>query len=538
MALLKVCSGQGVQALCPGVGAMLPTGHGRQDATEFATDDAEYVPTSQGTQKSAPGSAHDPSGQHTVAARALRRGALPLPPPLAQAAQPLALKAGLMVSAPQGTQAMAPVTPSTVHAVPRGQGKQPGAAPLTKPALQQVAHPGAEKSPPPQGVQAVGYAAPTRGCAVFAGHGEQSGSPEPEEKVPAGQASHAVAPAARATEPAGHGRHDDCPNAAAYVPTPQGRHMLGAAVKVPNGHWLPSTQLMKPLAAVALKYPAAQPEQEGDPADAHCPAAQGVHTVAPAALTKPGGHCAQESAPSAGCAEPAAQGLHAPAAQNVPAGHSAHDAAASAYAPAGQLALAGRQEAPSSALSRAAAQGRHKLASVAPTATLYVPAAHREHSERDVAPAVELKRPAGHAVHDVLPGAAKLPRGQHTAAPALENVPGGHTPHWAEEDRASAALLRPGAQSRHAERSELRGAGLYVPMGQAVIAGAPRGQKKPGAQGEHNVAFEAAKKPGAQHWLAPAPLKVPALQGVQKNEFAAPGPAELNVFSGQSAQAP
>ena len=222
---------------------------------------------------------------------------------------------------------------------------------------------------------------------------------------------------------------------------------------------------------------------------------------------KAGGQGAQESAPFAGCAEPAAQGLHAPASQNVPGGHSAQDwVAATAYAPAGQEVLAGRQEAPSSALRRAAAQGRQRLASAAPTATLYVPGAHRAQSARDVAPAVELKRPAGQAWHTVSPGAEKEPRGQHVAEPEPEEVPRGHAPHWAEEDRAKKAPARPAGHGKHAEGSALRGAGLYEPRGQGCIAAAPLGQKKPGAQGVQDVALGAAQKPGAQHRLAPMPL--------------------------------
>ena len=166
-----------------------------------------------------------------------------------------------------------------------------------------------------------------------------------------------------------------------------------------------------------------------------------------------------------------------PACQYVPGAQIAHDCVAvTVYKPAEQFEFAGRQLAPSMSLSRPAAHGRHRLASAAPTATEYLPGAQIVQSEIDVAPAVELKRPGGHELHDVAPGAAKDPRGQHVAAPELDDVPNEHAEHCAEEDRAVAALLRPDAQSRHAEGSTLRGAGLYVPSGQACIAAAPFGQ--------------------------------------------------------------
>ena len=147
--LLYVCSGQGEQALCPVTADMLPMGHCRQDATESATGELEYVPTPHCTQAEEPGSAQDPSGQHTVVAGALR-----VPPP-PQGVQVVALKAALKVSAPQGSQVMAPVTGLRAQAVPRGQGTQPGAAPPKKPGAQHEAHPGAENSPAAHGVQEV-----------------------------------------------------------------------------------------------------------------------------------------------------------------------------------------------------------------------------------------------------------------------------------------------------------------------------------------------------------------------------------------------
>lgn len=101
------------------------------------------MPTAQGTHAVEPGSAQLPGAQHTVVASALR---VPLS---AQGAQEVALKVGPTVSAMQGAQAIAPVPASRSHAVPRGQGKHPGAGPPTNPDGQQLAHPGEEKSPPP-----------------------------------------------------------------------------------------------------------------------------------------------------------------------------------------------------------------------------------------------------------------------------------------------------------------------------------------------------------------------------------------------------
>ena len=174
-----------------------------------------------------------------MAAGALRVPALPL-----QGVQVVELKAALRVSAAQGAQVMAPVGASRVQAVPRGHGKHPGAAPLTKPGAQHVAHPGAENSPSEQGRQEVEKAAPTPPCHVPAGQGVHSGSEAPEEKVPPGQGWQEDAPKARATDPAGQGRQEDSPSAEANVPALQGRHWLGAAENVPRGHRLPSTQLM------------------------------------------------------------------------------------------------------------------------------------------------------------------------------------------------------------------------------------------------------------------------------------------------------
>ena len=126
-------------------------GQGVHAATEFAVGDAVKVPTPHGTQAVEPGSAQLPSGQHTVVAGALR--VVPLP---AQGVQDVALKAELKVSAEHGAQAMAPVVASRSHAVPSGQGKHPGASPLTKPGAQQLAQPGAEKRPAPHAAQEVG----------------------------------------------------------------------------------------------------------------------------------------------------------------------------------------------------------------------------------------------------------------------------------------------------------------------------------------------------------------------------------------------
>jgi hypothetical protein len=130
--------------------------------------------------------------------------------------------------------------------------------------------------------------------------------------------------------------------------------------------------------------------------------------VAPlAGEKKPAWHGSQASEPLAGCALPGAQGMQEPPTQKVPGGHSAQDSVAgTAYAPLGQVAFSGRQEAPSSALRRSAPQGRHRLLSAAPTATLYFPGAHRVQSAREEAPGMALKRPAGQARQVVSPGAA------------------------------------------------------------------------------------------------------------------------------------
>lgn len=62
---LYVCSGQSVQVVAPKPLDTDPMGHAAQARVEFAVAEALKVPGKHAVQEVAPGSAQEPSGQHT-----------------------------------------------------------------------------------------------------------------------------------------------------------------------------------------------------------------------------------------------------------------------------------------------------------------------------------------------------------------------------------------------------------------------------------------------------------------------------------------